>query len=183
MTISAITESSAGWDRPLAEDRRALHLLSRIPFGPRPGDLEKVRATGARALLERQLHPERIDDSAVEARVAALRTLSMTPEDVLLLTMSEFGRTVQENGNRGTDHGHGNVMLALGAGVRGGRVYGAWPGLRPSARFEDRDLTVTTDFRDVLAEALVRHLGGVDPAPVFPGYRISRERSLAYLAA
>ena len=57
------------------------------------------------------------------------------------------------------------------------------PGLRPSARFEDRDLAVTTDFRDVLAEALVRHLGCVDPAPVFPGYRISRERSLAYLAA
>jgi uncharacterized protein (DUF1800 family) len=83
MTISAITESSAGWDRPLAEDRRALHLLSRITFGPRPGDLEKVRATGARALLERQLHPERIDDSAVEARVAALRTLSMIPSELV----------------------------------------------------------------------------------------------------
>jgi uncharacterized protein (DUF1501 family) len=94
-------------------------------------------------------------------------------EDVLLLTMSEFGRTVHENGNRGTDHGHGNVMLALGSGVRGGKVYGAWPGLRSSALFEGRDLAVTTDFRDVLAEALVRHFGCADPAPVFPGFRIS----------
>ena len=117
------------------------------------------------------------------ATVAAFRKdLGGGIEDVLLLTMSEFGRTVRENGNRGTDHGHGNVMLALGSGVRGGKVYGAWPGLRPSALFEGRDLAVTTDFRDVLAEALVRHLGCADPAPVFPGYRISRERSLAYLA-
>ena len=103
-------------------------------------------------------------------------------EDVLLLTMSEFGRTVHENGNRGTDHGHGNVMLAFGSGVRGGKVYGSWPGLRSSVLFEGRDLAVTTDFRDVLAEVLVRHLGCADAAPVFPGYRISRDRSLGYLA-
>ena len=83
MTISATTDSSAGWDRPLIEDRRALHLLSRITFGPRPGDLEKVRAMGTRAFLERQLHPERIDDSAVEARVAVLPTLSMTPSELV----------------------------------------------------------------------------------------------------
>jgi uncharacterized protein (DUF1800 family) len=83
MTISTTTDSAAGWDRPLAEDRRALHLLSRITFGPRPGDLEKVRAVGARAFVERQLHPERIDDSAVEARVAALPTLSMTPSELV----------------------------------------------------------------------------------------------------
>ncbi len=75
--------ATAGWDRPLAEDRRALHLLSRITFGPRPGDLEGVRAMGTQAFLERQLHPERIDDSAVEARVAALPTLSMSPSELV----------------------------------------------------------------------------------------------------
>ena len=63
-------------------------------------------------------------------------------------------------------------MLALGAGVRGGKVYGAWPGLRPSARFEGRDLAVTTDFRDVFAEVVVRHLGVADPASIFPGHTI-----------
>jgi uncharacterized protein (DUF1501 family) len=136
-----------------------------------------VNEGGVDGKLARNLEP------FAAALAAFRRDLGERMEDVLLLTMSEFGRTVQENGNRGTDHGHGNVMLALGAGVRGGRVYGAWPGLRPSARFEGRDLAVTTDFRDVLAEALVRHLGCVDPAPVFPGYRISRERSLGYLAA
>src|SRR5262249_5878475 len=109
------------------------------------------------------------------ALAAFRRDLGARMENVLLLTMSEFGRTVHENGNRGTDHGHGNIMLALGGGVRGGKVYGAWPGLRSSALFEGRDLAVTTDFRDVLAEALVRHLGCADPAPVFPSYRISRE--------
>jgi uncharacterized protein (DUF1501 family) len=73
-------------------------------------------------------------------------------------------------------------MLALGGGVRGGKVYGAWPGLRSSALFESRDLAVTTDFRDVLAEGLVRHLGCADPGSVFPGYRISRQRFRGFLA-
>jgi len=121
-------------------------------------------------------------DPFASALASFRKDLGSRMEDVLLLTMSEFGRAVRENGNRGTDHGHGNVMLALGSGVRGGKVYGAWPGLRPSALFEGRDLAVTSDFRDVLAEALVRHLGCADPVPVFPGYRISRERSLGYLA-
>jgi uncharacterized protein (DUF1800 family) len=83
MSAAANADSTLSWDRPLAENRRALHLLSRITFGPRPGDLEKVRAMGMRAFLERQLHPERIDDSAVEARVAALPTLSMSPSELV----------------------------------------------------------------------------------------------------
>jgi len=116
------------------------------------------------------------------ALAAFRKDLGARMEDVLLVTMSEFGRTVHENGNRGTDHGHGNVMLALGAGVRGGRVYGSWPGLRPAALFEGRDLAVTTDFRDVLAEALVRHLGCADPARVFPGHRVTRDRFRGFLA-
>jgi uncharacterized protein (DUF1501 family) len=92
--------------------------------------------------------------------------------DVVILTMSEFGRAVAENGNRGTDHGHGNAMMAIGGAVRGGKVYGKWPGLRVDQRYEQRDLAVTTDFRDVFAEVVVRHLGVTDPAAIFPGHTI-----------
>ena len=87
--------------------------------------------------------------------------------------MSEFGRAVSENGNRGTDHGHGNAMMAIGGGIRGGRVYGKWPGLAAGQRYEGRDLAITTDFRDVFGEIVVRHLGVADPKPIFPGYTIS----------
>ena len=90
--------------------------------------------------------------------------------DVVVLTMSEFGRTVVENGNRGTDHGHATAMLALGGGVRGGRVYGRWPGLAREQRFEGRDLAVTTDFRTLFSEVATRHLG-VSGAPLFPGWK------------
>ena len=90
-------------------------------------------------------------------------------EDVVLVTMSEFGRTAAENGNAGTDHGHGNVMMVLGGGVRGGRLYGEWPGLEPEQLFERRDLAVTTDFRDVLGELVSGHLGQ-KVGQVFPGY-------------
>jgi uncharacterized protein (DUF1501 family) len=91
--------------------------------------------------------------------------------DVVVLTMSEFGRTVAENGNRGTDHGHATAMLVLGGGVRGGRVYGRWPGLGHHQLFEGRDLAVTTDFRTLFSEVATRHLG-VSAAPIFPGFRL-----------
>ena len=100
-------------------------------------------------------------------------------EDVVLVTMSEFGRTVKENGNAGTDHGHGNVMLVLGGSVRGGRVYGDWPGLEPEQLFESRDLAVTTDFRDVLGEVVSGHLGQ-KVERVFPGYQ--PEKTLGLLS-
>jgi uncharacterized protein (DUF1501 family) len=93
-------------------------------------------------------------------------------EDTVVLTMSEFGRAVGENGNRGTDHGHGNAMMVIGGGVRGGRVYGKWPGLARDQRYDGRDLAVTTDFRDVFAEIVVRHLGVQDPKAIFPGYAV-----------
>ena len=89
--------------------------------------------------------------------------------DIVLVTMSEFGRTVQEDGNAGTDHGHGNVMMVLGGPVRGGQIYGRWPGLEPEQLYERRDLAVTTDFRDVLGELVGRHLGQ-KIEPVFPGF-------------
>ncbi|HET9709383.1 MAG TPA: DUF1501 domain-containing protein [Gemmatimonadales bacterium] len=94
---------------------------------------------------------------------------------VVVLTMSEFGRTVRENGNSGTDHGHATAMLALGGPVRGGLVLGKWPTLDPATRYEGRDLPVTTDFRDLFGEILARHLGATDLAPVFPGYAVGAE--------
>ena len=92
--------------------------------------------------------------------------------DVVVLTMSEFGRTVGENGNRGTDHGHATAMLVLGGGVRGGRVHGRWPGLARERLFEARDLAVTTDFRTLFSEVASGHLG-VSVAPLFPGWKTS----------
>jgi uncharacterized protein (DUF1501 family) len=91
-------------------------------------------------------------------------------EDVVVVTMSEFGRTAHENGNRGTDHGHANCMLVMGGPVKGGKVYGQWPGLNPDQLNEGRDLTLTTDFRSVLGELIVNHLGSKDLDAVFPGF-------------
>jgi uncharacterized protein (DUF1501 family) len=96
--------------------------------------------------------------------------------DVVVVTMTEFGRTVRENGNRGTDHGHGSVSFVLGGPVNGGRVAGRWPGLHNGDLYEGRDLAITTDFRDLLAEILVRHSGERDLGTVFPGYATGRQR-------
>ncbi len=109
--------------------------------------------------------------------IAALVTdLGDRMSDTVVLTMSEFGRAVRENGNRGTDHGHGNAMMVIGGGVRGGKVYGRWPGLATDRRYEGRDLAVTTDFRDVFGEVVVRHLGLGNAQPVFPGYTLQPTR-------
>ena len=101
---------------------------------------------------------------------------------VVVVVMSEFGRTARENGTGGTDHGHGNVMLVLGGNVQGGRVLGNLPGLAPDQLFEGRDVPVTTDFRDVLAELCERHLRLSDAAPLFPGFELERRRWLGLLA-
>jgi uncharacterized protein (DUF1501 family) len=104
---------------------------------------------------------------------AFYRDLGDRMDDVVLLTLSEFGRTVRENGNRGTDHGHANVMFTLGGRVRGGKVYGRWPGLAPEELYEGRDLNLTTDFRTVCAEAISRHLGQRDLRKIFPNFTSS----------
>src|SRR5271154_6592136 len=91
-------------------------------------------------------------------------------QDVVVVSMSEFGRTAKENGNRGTDHGHANCMFVMGGDVKGGRVYGSWPGLAEHQLNEGRDLALTTDFRSVLGEILTKHVGVPDLAPVFPGF-------------
>jgi len=94
-------------------------------------------------------------------------------DEVVILTMTEFGRTAKENGNRGTDHGHASVMFALGGAVKGGKVYGKWPGLKTNELYEGRDLALTTDFRDVFAELAKNHLGASNINEIFPGYQAS----------
>ena len=91
--------------------------------------------------------------------------------DVVVLTMSEFGRTVKENGTAGTDHGHATTMFVLGGGVAGGKVHGRWPGLSPEQRHEGRDLAVTTDYRDLFSEVATGHLGPMELEGIFPGHR------------
>jgi uncharacterized protein (DUF1501 family) len=102
-------------------------------------------------------------------------------EDTVVVTMSEFGRTARENGNRGTDHGHANVMFVMGGPVKGGRVYGRWPGLEQSQLYEARDLAVTTDFRRVLGEAVSQHLGNKHLETVFPASENISGSFLRYL--
>ena len=104
--------------------------------------------------------------------------LSAARDRVTIVTMSEFGRRAAENGGGGTDHGHGNVMIVLGGGVNGGKVYGEWPGLHPEQLYGPGDLQVTTDFRDVLGEIVASRLGNGDLADVFPGYGDARFRGL-----
>ncbi|MFY9805625.1 MAG: DUF1501 domain-containing protein [Candidatus Acidiferrales bacterium] len=90
--------------------------------------------------------------------------------DVVFVSMSEFGRTAHENGNRGTDHGHANCMLVMGGDIKGGKVYTRWPGLSEGELNQGRDLAVTTDYRSVLGEIIARHLGDRDLKTVFPGF-------------
>ncbi|MBS1794210.1 MAG: DUF1501 domain-containing protein [Acidobacteria bacterium] len=105
------------------------------------------------------------------ASIAALVTdLGKRMDDVVILTMSEFGRTARQNGTGGTDHGHGNAMFVIGNSIKGGKVYGDWKGLKNDQLNEGRDLAVTTDFRDVFGEIAVRHLGNKNLDKIFPGY-------------
>jgi uncharacterized protein (DUF1501 family) len=105
--------------------------------------------------------------------------------DVVVITMSEFGRTVHQNGNRGTDHGHGTCFFALGGSIKGGKVYGDWPTLAPDKLFQARDLAVTTDFRDVFGEICAGHfkLPMDQMAQVFPHYDVDASRFRRFYAA
>ena len=126
----------------------------------------------------------RLDDFS--RGIAALaQDLGDRMADTVILTMSEFGRAVAQNGSRGTDHGHGNAMFVIGGNVKGGSVYGKWPGLAVNDRFEGRDLAVTTDFRDVFGEIVTTHLGAdaSTTAKVFPGYTIDRRKFRGVLRA
>jgi uncharacterized protein (DUF1501 family) len=111
-----------------------------------------------------------------QALAAFAQDLGDRMSDVVLVTCSEFGRTIAENGTAGTDHGHATAMMVLGGPVRGKKVLGRWPGLDPVNRFEGRDVAVTTDFRDLFAELLSRHLGATSLDAVFPGHAIEPAR-------
>jgi uncharacterized protein (DUF1501 family) len=102
-------------------------------------------------------------------------------ENIVLVTMSEFGRTAHQNGTGGTDHGHANVMFVLGGRVKGGKVYGRWPGLAPEQLNDGRDLVVTTDFRQVLGEAAYKTLGARNLDVVFPGAGLHQQQFLNLL--
>jgi len=118
-----------------------------------------------------------------QSLAALYQDLGDRMEDVTVVTMSEFGRTVRENGDRGTDHGHANVMFVMGGDIRGGKVYGDWPGLADDEQlYEGRDLNLTTDFRDVLGELVARHMGNRNLKAVFPGYENPRFRGLLPVA-
>ena len=111
----------------------------------------------------------RLDDFAKS--IAALVTdLGDTMDDVVILTMSEFGRMARQNGNGGTDHGHAGAMMVIGGPVKGNHVYGRWPGLAPEQLYEGRDLALTTDFRTVFREVATTHLGATKPEALFPGF-------------
>ena len=91
-------------------------------------------------------------------------------DDVVILTMSEFGRMARENGNRGTDHGHAGALFVIGGHVKGGKVHGKWPGLEQEQLYEGRDLALTTDFRSVFGEVVRAHLGASESSALFPGF-------------
>jgi uncharacterized protein (DUF1501 family) len=114
--------------------------------------------------------------------IAALYTdLGQRMDDVVILTMSEFGRTVKENGNRGTDHGHANAMFVIGNSVHGGKVYADWPGLKNDQLYEGRDLAVTTDFRNVFGEIAQKHLGASNLKAVFPSFEMNPSKFRGFL--
>jgi len=131
-----------------------------------------------------QAQPQRLTgllDDFAKGLAAFRRDLGDRMADVVVVTMSEFGRAVTENGTRGTDHGHGNAMMIMGGDVKGGKVYGKWPTLERSKLWEGRDLAITTDFRDVFAEVVTKHLGAKDISNVFPGY--SYKQPVGFLRA
>ena len=116
----------------------------------------------------------RLDDFS-KSIAALVADLGDRMGDVLILTMSEFGRMASENGNRGTDHGHAGAMFVIGGDVKGGKVYGKWPGLEREQLYEGRDLALTTDFRSVFAEVTTRHLGARRLEPIFPGFSVNQK--------
>jgi uncharacterized protein (DUF1501 family) len=135
-------------------------------------DTHQNQGTGDAGRLARVLDPW------ANGLAAFRRDLGARFRDVLVLVMTEFGRTVRENGSGGTDHGHGSVMFLLGGRVRGGAVYGRFPGLSPDALWEGRDLAVTTDFRDVYAEVARHHLRLSALDTILPGHAPGPELGL-----
>jgi uncharacterized protein (DUF1501 family) len=123
----------------------------------------------------------RLDDFAKSIQ-ALVMDLGDRMTDVVIMTMSEFGRTARQNGNAGTDHGHATALFVIGGSVHGGKkVFGRWPGLEPEQLYEGRDLALTTDFRAVFAEVVSRHLGASKLDSIFPGFETDRSKWLGLI--
>lgn len=123
---------------------------------------------------------QRLDDFSTSI-AALVKDLGTRMSNVTILTMSEFGRTARENGNRGTDHGHATSMFVIGGDVKGKKVHGKWPGLENEQLNEGRDLALTTDFRSVFSEVAFKHLGAAKMDAVFPGFRGDQKSWLGVL--
>lgn len=160
MQIAQLIKADAGLDVASAESGGWDHHYNEAGRLPSEGQLASVLSEFGSALA------------------AFRQDLGRHMENVTVVTMSEFGRAARENANRGTDHGHGNVMFVMGGGVRGGKVYGRWPGLGANELHSGRDLAVTTDSRDVLAELVSRKLGVQNLQQVFTGYSGGPEKFL-----
>jgi uncharacterized protein (DUF1501 family) len=104
---------------------------------------------------------------------ALYRDLGDRMRNIVIITMTEFGRAIRQNGSGGTDHGHASCLFVAGGPVKGGKVFGKWPGLAPEQLHEGRDLALTSDFRSVFSEILTIHMGAKDISKVFPGFRQS----------
>jgi uncharacterized protein (DUF1501 family) len=117
-----------------------------------------------------------------DALSALYRDLGDHMRNVVILTMTEFGRAIRQNGSGGTDHGHASCLFVAGGPVKGGKVYGDWPGLAPEQLYEKRDLALTTDFRNVFAEVLTAHMDAKDVSQIFPGFRANAGRPLQIIA-
>lgn len=122
----------------------------------------------------------RLSDFA-QSIAALVADLGDRMADVTIMTMSEFGRTVRQNGNGGTDHGHASAQFVIGGDVKGRKVYGKWPGLAPEQLYEGRDLALTTDFRSVFSEVAAKHLGATRLETVFPGFAATNQKWLGLL--
>lgn len=165
--------ADAGAPPPASFARRATQLAGLIAGDPRirlafvalGGWDTHVDQGGAEGRLASRLRP------LGDGLAALARGLGAAWRETAIVVLSEFGRTVRENDDHGTDHGHGNLLWLAGGAVRGGRVYGNWPGLAPAQLYQRRDLAVTTDFRVALAAILGRHMGVADRqlAAIFPG--------------
>jgi uncharacterized protein (DUF1501 family) len=173
--------TSAGFP---AEAARLAHLISqdrhiRLVFLSLGGWDTHVNQGRAKGQLANRLQP------LGDGLAALARGLGSAWDDTIVVVLSEFGRRVRENGNGGTDHGHGNVIWVAGGGVRGGRVYGNWPGLATAQLHQGRDLAVTTDYREVFTAILERHLRLDDRqlAQVFPDLPAARSNLGQMLAA
>jgi uncharacterized protein (DUF1501 family) len=184
---SEMREADNGAPPPSGFPRRASRLAYlirrdrniRIAFASLGGWDTHVNQGRSQGQLANRLQP------LGEGLAALAKGLGRDWDDTVIVVISEFGRTVRENGNGGTDHGHGNVVWVLGGSVRGGRVYGDWPGLAKAQLYQGRDLAVTTDYRAVFAAILERHLGLADHqlAQIFPGLPPARSNLAEMLAA